>query len=118
MEPRPCRTQVVVLVRQQPDARRLERVRVISGEACRQRDVVISMPAQKLLAIVVSLEMLARKLADGLQHPVAPSGEAKEAFLDERLQDVEFGVADLLCGLQCAAACEDGERADDPLLFA
>ena len=41
------------------------------------------------------LELLRGVLADRLEHPVAPVREAEQALLDERLQGVEVGVADL-----------------------
>ena len=56
-------------------------------------------------------------LADGLEHPVALVGEAQEALLDERLQGVEVGFGHLLGGLERAAAGEDGEAGEEPLLL-
>ena len=41
---------------------------------------------------------------------------AEEALLDERLEGVEVGRADLLCGLERAAAGEDGEPGEEALL--
>jgi hypothetical protein len=43
-------------------------------------------------------------------------GESQEALLDERLQGVEVGVSDFLCGFERAATGEDGETREE-LLF-
>lgn len=62
-------------------------------------------------------ELLPRVLPDRLQHPVALVREAEEALLDEGLQGVEVGVCDLFRCLKRAAAGEDGEGAEEALLF-
>ena len=59
---------------------------------------------------------LPRVLADRLEHPVALVREAKQALLDERLQGVDVGITYLLCGLERAAAGEDGEAGEELLL--
>ena len=41
---------------------------------------------------------------------------AQEALLDERLQDVEVGVADLFGRVERAAAGEDGQAREELLL--
>ena len=64
-----------------------ERVRL----ARRAREV-LRVTAFALIALARLLEPLRRVLADRLEHPVAPVGEADEALLDERLERVEVGV--------------------------
>ena len=44
-------------------------------------------------------------------------GMAQQALVNKRLQGVEFGVADLLGGLQRAAAAEDGRAGEELLLL-
>jgi hypothetical protein len=56
-------------------------------------------------------------LADRLKHPVALGREAEEALLDERLESVEVGSADVLGRVQRAAPYEDGKRSQYALLF-
>ena len=60
--------------------------------------------------------MFAGVLADRLQHPEALAGVAQEALVDERLEEVEVGVADVFGGVEGAAAGEDGEAREE-LLF-
>ena len=71
----------------------------------------------RALQLIRRLELLGRKLADRLQQPVAPVGESKEALVDERLQRVEIGVADVFGGFQRAAAGEDGQARKELLLL-
>ena len=52
-------------------------------------------------------------LPDRLEHPVAPLVEAEKALLDERLQDVEVGIADLLGRLERAAAGKDAQAGEE-----
>ena len=68
-------------------------------------------------ALACLIEPLRRVLADRLQHPVAAVGEAEQALLDERLEGLEIGVADLLRRVQRAAAGEDGEPREEPPLL-
>ena len=68
-----------------------------------------------------SLEEIARELADRLQHPEALLSEpactsANQALVEERRKDIEVGIADGLGGLQSAAAAEDRESPEEPLL--
>ena len=62
------------------------------------------------------LESLDREFADRLEHPEAVAGVAKEALVDERLQDVEVGVTDLFSRSEGAAAGEDREAREELLL--
>ena len=82
-----------------------------------QREVVVGVAAGERIGLAGLLQPFTRVLADRLQHPVALVREAEQALLDERLQRVEVGAADLLGGLQRAAAGEDGERAEETLLL-
>ena len=60
------------------------------------------------------LESLAGEFADGLQHPEASAGVAQQALVDERLEEVEIGVADVFGRIEGAAAREDGEAREEP----
>ena len=64
-----------------------------------------------------SLRELAGVLPDRFQHPVALIRETKETLFDKRLQGVEVGVSDFLCGFERAAAGEDGEGPKEALLL-
>ena len=66
-----------------------------------------------LLAVVKSLE---RELADRFEHPEAVAGVAKEALVDERLEEVEVGVADVFGGVERAAAGEHSQAGEELLL--
>ena len=61
-------------------------------------------------------EALGGELADRLQHPEAVARVAQQALLDERLEDVEVGVADVFGGVERAPAGEDGEAGEELLL--
>jgi hypothetical protein len=63
-------------------------------------------------------EALGGEFANRLQHPEAPAGVAQQALVDERLQDVEAGVADVCGRVEGAAAGEDGEAGEELLLVA
>ena len=62
------------------------------------------------------VEPLGRELADRLEHRVALRREAQEALLDERLERVDVRVGDGLGRVERAAAREDREAAEEPLL--
>jgi hypothetical protein len=66
--------------------------------------------------LVRCLELLARELPDRLQHPEAPVRVTEEVLLEERLEGVKVGLADLLCSLERAAAREDGKAGEEVLL--
>ena len=82
-----------------------------------QREVVVGVTAGERIGLAGLVQPFARILADRLEHPVALGREAEQALLDQRLQRVDVGAADLLGGVQGAAAGEDREGADDALLF-
>src|SRR5204862_1505532 len=62
------------------------------------------------------LESLERELADRLQHPETAVRGADEALVDQRLEDVEVGLANRFGCFERAAAAEDGEPGEQPLL--
>ena len=74
------------------------------------------MPSLRDRDSVVLFQSLGRIFSNGLEHPVALIGEAQQALLHERLQSVDVRAAHLLCGLERAAAGEDGETAEEALL--
>ncbi len=80
-------------------------------------EVVLGMPPPKLLGIRRSSQRVGGELANRLQHPVAPVREANEALVHQRLERVEVGITDVLGRLQRAAAREDGEPGEQPLLL-
>jgi hypothetical protein len=61
-------------------------------------------------------ELLDGVLADGLQHRKSLAAVAEKALVHEGLEHVELGSGDVLCGVQRAAAAEDGEAGKQPLL--
>ena len=82
-----------------------------------QREVVVGVTAGERIGLAGLVQPFARVLADRLEHPVALVREAEQALLDERLQRVEVGAADLLGRLERAAAGEDGEARGRALLL-
>ena len=74
------------------------------------------MSLEDLAGLLPVLESLGGEFADRLQHPEAVAGVAQEALVDERLEDVEVGVADVFGGVEGAAAGEDGEAGEELLL--
>ena len=48
-------------------------------------------------------------LADRLEHRIAPAVEPDQALVHERLQRVQVGPCDLLCGRKRPTSGEDGE---------
>ena len=76
-------------------------------------ETLVSQPVM----VARSRKQFGRVLADRLEHPVAPVGEAQQALLDQRLQGVEFGVGNLLRRLQRAAAGEDRQAGEELLLL-
>jgi hypothetical protein len=63
------------------------------------------------------LQPLGGVLADRLQHPEALVCAPQQALVDQRLQRVEVGLADLLRRLERAATAEDRQpREELPLL--
>jgi hypothetical protein len=62
-------------------------------------------------------ESFGSELADRLQHPEAITRVTKKALLDERLKDVEVGVAHGLRRVQGAAAGEHRQSSEEPLLI-
>ena len=69
------------------------------------------------VALAALVEPLGRELADRLEHHEALAAAAEQALVDERLEQVEVGVADRLGGLRRHAAREDGEPAEQLLLL-
>ena len=79
--------------------------------------MVAGVTAGERIGLAGLVQPFERILADRLEHPVALGREADQALLDQRLQRVDVGAADLLGRVQGAAAGEDREGADDALLF-
>ena len=74
------------------------------------------MSLARVIGFVAAHELLERVFADCLEHPEALVRVAEQALLDERLQPVEVGAGDLLGGPERAAAAEDREPREEPLL--
>jgi hypothetical protein len=72
--------------------------------------------AAQAVGLAGELELLGRVLADRLEHRVALVVEAEQALVDEPLEHVQLGGADLLRGRQRAAAGEDREPPEQLLL--
>src|SRR3712207_665416 len=61
---------------------------------------------------------LASELVDCLEHPQPPGPPSSdEALVDQGLQDVKVGVADLFCGFDVKAAGKNREAREQRLLF-
>ena len=91
---------------------------LVQGSAERFGDVehVESMPPAQFSLLAARGQALPGVLADRLQHPEALARVPEEALVDQRLEGVQIGLGDLLCGLQRAAAGEDGQSGEQPLL--
>src|SRR6058998_1559695 len=74
------------------------------------------MQVTQLAGLARLLEALRGVLADRLQHPEALVSVAKQALVEERLEGVKVGLADLFCGVEGAAPAEDGEAGEELLL--
>ena len=75
------------------------------------------MTPPQLVCFIGVLEPLERIVADRLEHPESLLAAADEALLEQRLQRVELGVADLLGCRERAPTGEDREAAkESPLL--
>lgn len=85
-----------------------------------ERDEPLGMSSPQLVFVARLLEALDCVFADRLEHPVsglAVCGPlAQEALVKERLQSVGVGSRDLFRGLVSAAADEDREPREEPLL--
>ena len=85
-------------------------------EGLRELEKEPRVPPPKQSFVARLAEPLRCKLSDRLEHPVALVRETEQALLDERLQGVEVGVRHLFRGLESAAAGEDREAREQPLL--
>jgi hypothetical protein len=83
----------------------------------REREQPLAQTPSCRVSAAGGFQPLARVLANRLEHPEASVGVANEALLDERLEQVDIGVGDLLGGLDGATADEDRERREQPLLL-
>jgi hypothetical protein len=62
------------------------------------------------------LEDLVGVLADRCEHPEPLAGSPQQVLVEQRLQAGDVGVGDELGGLERAAAAEDGQSGEEPLL--
>ena len=62
------------------------------------------------------MESLGGELADRLEHPEALAPVSQQALVDERLEDVEIGAADVFGRIKSAAAGEDRQAREELLL--
>jgi hypothetical protein len=90
-------------------------------ETRRERDdeVVLRVLFAKRTVFALSRQLLRRELTDRLEHPVTRRlvlTPPDEILVEQRLQRVGVTVAHGLRRLECAAACEHGERAEKALL--
>ena len=81
-----------------------------------ERQEVRRVSSVELAVLARVFEPLGGVFADRLQHPVALAAVAEQALVDERLEGVEVGVADLLGRLEGAAPREDGQLREQLLL--
>ena len=64
-----------------------------------QREVVLGVTTGERIGLAVLVQPFARIVADRLEHPVALVREAEQVLLDQRLQRLDVGSADLLGGV-------------------
>src|SRR5205823_1671758 len=76
----------------------------------------LGMPAPQRIGLALLVETLERVAANRLEHPEAFTRMTDEAFLDERFEHVELRGRHLLSCVEPAAAGEDGEPREEPLL--
>ena len=88
----------------------------LGARALTELDVPGRVPVPERGRIGELVEPLGRELANRLEHPVAVAGAAKQALVDERGDRVDVGAADLLGGLERAAAGEHGQPGEQVLL--
>src|SRR5262249_36222559 len=89
---------------------------VLPAPVLNERANPLSVKQSQYVRLTRLLQPLGAVLPDRREHPEALIGQAQEALLDERLQGVEIGACDLLCGLERAASCEDREAGEELLL--
>jgi hypothetical protein len=99
------------------EPRSLRRARKLGLGLESEPEVMLGMPPLQLLGIRRSSQRLGGELSDRLQHPVARVREADEALVYQRLERVDIRFCDVLGRLQRAAAREDGEPGEQPLLL-
>jgi tetratricopeptide (TPR) repeat protein len=80
------------------------------------RKKAVCVASTELLGVARLLEPLQRVLANRLQQPVPLVRVADEALVHQRLQRVQIGLRHLLGVAERAAAGEDREPGEDPLL--
>src|SRR5262249_40606207 len=74
-------------------------------------------PMPEVLGVAAFLQSLERELADRLQHPEPLSRVAEKAFVDQSLKYVHVGCADGFGRFYGAAAGEDSQPGEQPLLL-
>src|SRR6266516_3199627 len=79
-------------------------------------DVVVGVPAAHRVGFASFLQQLAGVLADRLQHPEALLRVPEQALVEQGLQAGDVGAGYLLGRLERAAAAEDGQAGEEPLL--
>ena len=83
-----------------------------------EREEVLGVAPAHGVGLSGCLQPLRRELADRLQHPeAAVLADADEAFVHERLEGVEVGVAHFLHSFERAASREDGQAGEQALLL-
>jgi hypothetical protein len=84
-------------------------------------EIVLGVAAPERTVLCLGSQPFRGELSDRLQHPVAPLTllfpMAKQALVEERLERVDVDLAHRLGGLVVAAASEDREPAEEPLLL-
>ena len=73
------------------------------------------MAVSQLLGVVEQFQLFECELADCLEDPKALGAVADEVLVDERLQQVELRLGDLLGGIERAAAGEHGQPREERL---
>src|SRR5919109_1791694 len=78
---------------------------------------VLGVATPHLVRLTRLLETLDGVLPDRLEHREALDLPPNEALVEQRRENVDVGLAHRLGGLECEPTREDGQSAEEPLLF-
>jgi hypothetical protein len=87
----------------------------LGAPALRELEIPIRVSSAEIVDLTRLLEALGGKLSDRFKHPEALAAPSDEALVDERAEDLEISVTDLLRCLELPAAGEDGELGEQSL---
>ena len=109
--------QVAVVALQPPQPEGLVRPRQLRHRRLCEGEVVDRVRTAQLVFVAACLELLARVLADRLEHEVAVPRTVKEALVEQGRHGFMTCVAHRLRGIQSAASREHAQASEDALLL-